>query len=226
MTSHSTADSGSSSTRPKSRSQQAFAKTYPARRNNKLDPFLKRPRGKHASKLSRGPRDPLHRHRTYRKNDRRIWNVIDQMIAQRTMGMRIWHVCYLAVISSPTFYLHFRSLDDARKKYEIHVQTNFHEGISRDLPRTTALKLFLIYMKKNQTYFKSAFEGDDTLVLRELLHYYRPTLAGTVVDDRTYSVYVNTLIGILFCWYKYDHMSSEAQDRYTHKLIQQRIVRF
>lgn len=225
MSDHSSTRSHSAS-KPHPKTQRFFAQSYPARRNDKLDPFLKRPEGQPASKLSQGPRDPLHRHRTYRKNDRSIWNVIDRMIAERTMGMRVWHVCFLALISSPTFYLHFRSLDDARKKYELHVQEDFHQGISRTLSRETAFGLFLVYMKKNQSYFKAAFKGEDTLVLHQLFHYYRPIFGHGNIDDRAYIVYVNSLIGILFCWYKYDHMSTESQDFYVRKLVRQRIMHF
>lgn len=173
-------------------------------------------------KLSRGVKN--NKHKTYQKNERSIQQTLHKAIKTRTISVRVKDVCKAAQISSPTFYSHYRSIDVALSEYENKLKQKYLEVLPKDLNKELRFTLLLNFMWKYHRYFAACFEGYNFYLIVKLVQLTRPNLAQTKINQKAYTIYVATIVGILVCFGRFEKFNEKAVSEYAKKLANLRIM--
>lgn len=173
-------------------------------------------------KLSRGVKN--NKHKTYQKNERSIQRTLHKAIETRTISVRVKDVCEAAQISSPTFYLHYRSIDAALFEYENKLERKYLEVLPKDLNRELRFTLLLNSMRKYHRYFAACIEGRNFYLMVKLVQLTRPNLAQTKINQKAYIIYMATIIGILVCFGRLEKFDDKIILEYAKRLASLRIM--
>lgn len=141
----------------------------------------------------------------YLKSNRLIFQALDEALAERRINIHTSDLCRSATITYPTFHAHFASIDDALQKREAELEQAFQERLpSLTATHTTVYTILLDFLHDERNYFNATIPTANHWLLTTLFSTLRPHLAGDRVANRTYDIYIQTQIGIISCWAKYD----------------------
>lgn len=141
----------------------------------------------------------------YLKSNQLIFQALNEALAERRINLRASEVCRSATITYPTFHAHFASTDEALHQHELELKQAFQER----LPEVTATQaavftMLLDFLHDERAYFDATLPTANYWLLTTFFGALRPHLAGNQVTNRTYDIYIQTQIGIISCWAKYD----------------------
>lgn len=166
---------------------------------------------------TQGPINP--NHKKYISNDKSIINVLCVMIKSRRINIRAVELYKPANLSSPTFYLHYRSADDVRQHYEQDLKM----GLKQRVPRRASPQIFFTilvnFILHNQQYFIAVSESCDHYLLTEILVSHRRILVSRGTSTRAFMAYIGHLQVVIDCWLKFDLPKEASIEKCVKELI-------
>ena len=175
---------------------------------------------------SRRPRC-RHKDKRYCRNEHSIQRVVQRALARRDINLRASDICRSAKISTPTFYTHYKNSNDALHDYErtlLHeFQSNTHLSTNR---REVIFLSILTFIKRHQPYFESTLLHGNVWLLAHLFFSLKSSLAPPQTTRQSYTLYVTTIIGFIYCWGQYDHFSNQSLPHYLTIITRLRLMHF
>lgn len=192
--------------------------TNPPQPNNN-NRKLKKP-----SNLSRGPKNP--NHKTFLHNESRIGDALCVQISKRRIDIKAKEIYLNAGITSPTFYLHYHSSNDARFGYEQKLIRNLYRHMPSNPKPEVVYILLTKFIAKNQKYFLATAVSGDHYLLSKIIANYRHILVGTDTTDRTFRHYRAFVIVTINCWLQIDGVTPETTKACSARLAKIRPLRY
>lgn len=180
--------------------------------------------GKAGSRLREGAKNTAHK--TYLYNEKRINKALCKGIAQRRSDINAKEIYTEAGITSPTFYLHHRSVQEAMRSYEANLERELYERMPSNPKRDVVYTALTSHIAKNRKYFMATAEGRDHYLLDKMIRFYRVNLVGDKIDDRVFRYYVATVIVAINCWLELDGVTEETTKACCERLIKIRPMRW
>lgn len=177
-----------------------------------------------ASRLSKGARNVTHK--TYLRNERRINKALCKGIAKRRTDLDAKEVYTAAGITSPTFYLHHRSVQEAMVSYETNLEDDLHSRMPENPKREVVYTILTSHIAKNRGYFIATAKGRNCYLLDRIITSYRVNLVGDKIDDRVFRYYVGAVIVAINCWLKYDGVTEETARACCERLLKIRPIKW
>ena len=144
----------------------------------------------------------------YHKSNQLIFQALNQALAERRINLRSSDLCRSATITYPTFHAHFASPDAALRQHELDLRQEFQERLPASIStHTVAFTILLSFVYDQRDYFGATLPTANHWLLTTLFGTLRPHLAGGQVANRTYDIYIQTQIGIISCWAKYEDLA-------------------
>lgn len=163
--------------------------------------------------------------RRYQRSEKAIQRVLRHALSERRINLRVQDLCHEANISSPTLYLHYRSLQEALSAYENYIIRSFGALLPKTKMSREAIFIFLLhFIRRHYHYFCATLIQHNSWVLAQILHQLRPFLVRPTTSDKCYDLYVGNLMTLIFCWGKHERFATTKIPIYVRKLYQVRVM--
>ena len=177
-----------------------------------------------ASKLSQGAKNTSHK--LYVSNEKRINAALCKNIARIRTDVDVKEIYTDAKITSPTFYLHHRSVQEARVSYEVSLERELRARMPHNPKREIVYTILTSHIAKNRGYFLATAKGCDHYLLDKIITSYRINLVGSKIDDRVFRYYVGAIIVAINCWLKFDGVTDETTKTCCKRLLRIRPMKW
>lgn len=176
------------------------------------------------SKLSRGPKNS--NHKTFRENEENIINALCLELSKRHIDIKAKEIYMHAGVTSPTFYLHHHTSNDALRDHERKLKRQFYRSLPSDSRSEVIYAKLTNLIVKNQNYFLATINNNDYYLLRKLIAKYRYNLVGKKTSDRTFRHYVGSALATIDCWLQLDGITPRSTKACANQLAKLRPKRY
>lgn len=166
---------------------------------------------------SRGPINS--NHKKFVDNDKSIITVLCGILKTRRINVRAAEVYKQAKLSSPTFYLHYRSADDVRQQYEQRLRAELAYRVPKNASPRVFFTLLINLIIKHQQYFIAVSESCNNYLLTVIIKSYRKILVSSEIDERSFLFYLHHLQAILDGWLNFDLSKEPLIDDCIKELV-------
>lgn len=163
----------------------------------------------------------------YQKSDQRIRHVLNEALAQRRINLRPIEICRQATITYPTFHAHYASSDEALKEHESNIRQKFEDRLPAPTASQTVIFTVLLgFVREERGYFGATLPAADHWLLTAFFMALRPCLTNQGINNYTYDVYIQTQIGIIACWARYENFALQRIPYYVNALRTTRMTNY
>ena len=149
------------------------------------------------------------------------------MLREKAFGIQVRELCRRAEVSSPTFYRHYSSVDDAVQQIESELVVRFAArlGNLNDMQTGRALTQMLFYVARNQDYFELVLARGNVRVIVEMLNVLKPVLMrswpnyGCAELARMWRTYCGAAVGVIVDWAKVGFKTAEIENYVRHLTV-------
>lgn len=156
----------------------------------------------------------------YVRSEHSINKALESALTERRINVRPTEICKTAIITSPTFYAHCASSDEALRKYEQTLLNNFLAKLNEkgDDPEII-FTILLSYIRHEKGYFTATIPNYNYWLLNELFKEIQPIITPHRPNDSRYDYYVHKLTAVIVDWVKNDKYSRRTMPGRVYELM-------
>lgn len=156
----------------------------------------------------------------YIRSEHSINKALESALTERRINVRPTDICKTAIITGPTFYAHCASSDEALRKYEQNLLSNFSVKLNAkgDNPEII-FTILLSYIRHEKGYFTATIPNYNYWLLHELFKEIQPMITPRRFDDSRYDYYIHKLTAVVVDWVKHDKYSRSAMPGRVYELM-------
>lgn len=146
----------------------------------------------------------------FRRSEQGLCQSLYKELQRRNVNLQVTKICRNAGVRVPTFYSHYHNVNDALVQAERNMFKQFTATLrsSKQLSEQQAFLNLLIFVIKNQAYFKATFMRGNYRLLIKLVRELRPVIMQKWPHykpadfEYLFMIYCAEVIAVIVYWYQ------------------------